>query len=268
MIIFPAIDLRSGRLVRLRQGSPGDETVYSNDPAGIARQWQAEGAQWLHVVDLDRALGEPVAQNDRAVDAIRSAVRIPIQLGGGVRDAESVKRAFYAGANRIVVGTMAVEDPGLLEEVLARFGADRVVVALDTQAGRVATRGWRELSNLDAIDLGKKLRALGVQRALVTDIARDGMLSGVDAAALARLARETGLRVIASGGVASLDELCALQQYENEGIEGAIVGQALYTGAFSLREALNLTLDASSRSTLRGAGKRDDAPPHPKREGR
>ncbi len=241
MIIFPAIDLRGGRVVRLRRGSPSDETVYSNDPAGVARQWQSEGAQWLHVVDLDRALGEPGPQNDRAVNEIRSAVRIPIQLGGGVRDADSVKRAFFAGANRIVIGTMAVEDPGLLEEVLVRFGADRIVVALDTRAGRVATRGWREVSNLDAIDLGKKLHALGVQRALVTDIARDGMLSGVDAPALARLARETGLRVIASGGIASLDDLRALRQHENEGIEGAIAGQALYTGAFSLRDALNLT---------------------------
>ncbi len=255
MVIFPAIDLRGGRVVRLRQGRTSDETVYSDDPASIARQWQQEGAQWLHIVDLDRALGEGEAQsaspNERAVAEIRAAASIPIQLGGGMRDLESVKRAFYMGVQRIVIGTMAVENPGLLEEVLVRFGADRIVVALDTQAGRVATHGWREVSNLDAVDLGKKLHGIGVQRALVTDIARDGMLSGIDAAALARLARETGLRVVASGGVATLDDLRALSKYERDGIEGAIVGQALYTGAFSLGEALNTLAPCPSPDQVR-----------------
>ena len=238
MILFPAIDLRGGRVVRLKQGLASAETVYSDDPASMARHWQNEGAAWLHVVDLDRALGEPDSLSARALDEIRAAVRIPIQFGGGLREIKSIKQAFYTGVNRVVLGTLAVEQPRLLLDILARFGPDRIVVALDTQDGRVAARGWREVSNLNALEFGKQLHGLGVQRALVTDIARDGMLSGVDADALASLARETGLRVMASGGVASLDDLRALQAHEAEGIEGAIVGQALYTGAFELREAL------------------------------
>ncbi len=227
MVIFPAIDLRGGRVVRLKQGRTSEQTVYSDDPASIARRWQSEGAQWLHVVDLDRALGEPAELNARALGEIRAAVRIPIQFGGGVRDVKSVKAAFYNGINRVVLGTLAVENPDLLLEILARFGPDRIVVAVDTQEGHVATRGWREVSNLSVLDFGKRLHGLGVQHALVTDIARDGMLSGVDAAALADIARGTGLRIIASGGVATLDDLRALQVHGSEGIEGAIVGQAL-----------------------------------------
>jgi phosphoribosylformimino-5-aminoimidazole carboxamide ribotide isomerase len=240
MILFPAIDLRGGRVVRLKQGRAGEETVYSDDPAGVARQWLREGATWLHVVDLDAALGEPEQENMQALSEIRAAVRISIQFGGGARDFERIKRAFYNGFNRVVLGTLVVEKPDLMLEVLARFGPDRIVVALDTREGRVASRGWRDVSNLNVIDFGRQLHGLGVQRALVTDIARDGMLSGVDAGALAQIARDTGLRVIASGGVATLEDIKALKAMENEGIEGAIVGQALYTGAFSLREALEL----------------------------
>jgi phosphoribosylformimino-5-aminoimidazole carboxamide ribotide isomerase len=242
MIIFPAIDLRGGRVVRLRQGRASQETVYSDNPAGIAQQWQKEGAQWLHIVDLDRAFGDPGESNVRAVNEISAAVEIPIQLGGGLRDLESVTRAFSLGANRVVVGTMAVENPAQLKEVIARFGAGRIVVALDTQAGRVVTRGWRQMSDLDAVTLGKQLRGIGVERALVTDTARDGMLTGIEAEALAQLARETGLGVIASGGIATLDDLRALRQYERDGIEGAIVGQALYAGVFSLKEAIQVSL--------------------------
>lgn len=236
MIIYPAIDLRSGRVVRLRQGRASEQTVYSDDPASMAVHWQNEGAQWLHVVDLDRALDDPTQPNARALKEIRAAVSIPIQFGGGLRDIESITRAFELGINRAVIGTLAVENPQLLAEVIARFGAEKIAVGLDAREGKVATHGWRQLSNLNVLDFGKQLCALGVERAIVTDIARDGMLSGIDAIALAHIARETGLRVIASGGIATQEDVRALCEFEKDGIEGAIVGQALYTGAFSLRE--------------------------------
>ncbi len=241
MVIYPAIDLRGGRVVRLRQGRASEQIIYSDDPASVAARWEREGAAWLHVVDLDRALGDPAEPNARALAAIRAAVQLPIQFGGGLRDAESVARAFQLGMNRVVIGTMAVENPSLFAQIVERWGSEQIVVALDVHAGRVAVRGWREVSDLDAADLGKQLFQKGIRRALVTDIARDGMLSGVDAGALARLAHETGLRVIASGGIATLDDLRSLARHEPEGLEGAIVGQALYTGAFTLREAVDLT---------------------------
>lgn len=241
MIIWPALDLRGGRVVRLVQGRAEAETVYSERPAEVAHNWQAQGAQWLHVVDLDRALGDQASPNRAALETILQAVTIPIQFGGGLRDEASILRALDLGVRRVVVGTLAVEHPDEFAAVVARVGAERLVVAADVRQGRVATRGWQALSELDLVTFGRNMRALGLAHALVTDIARDGMLSGVDAEALARAARDTGLLVIASGGVATLDDVRALARCTDRGIEGAIIGQALYTGAFSLSDALAIS---------------------------
>ncbi|MGB8646043.1 MAG: 1-(5-phosphoribosyl)-5-[(5-phosphoribosylamino)methylideneamino]imidazole-4-carboxamide isomerase [Anaerolineae bacterium] len=238
MIIFPAMDLRNGRVVRLRQGRAEAETVYSDRPAEVARRWLAEGATWLHVVDLDRALGSEGAPNHAALQAILDAVDIPIQFGGGLRDRESVQRALALGVRRVVVGTLAVEQPEQFAEIVAQVGAERIVVAADVKEGRVATRGWQAVSDLTLVAFGRRMCNLGVQHALVTDIARDGMLTGIDAHALARTAHETGLQIIASGGAATRDDLHGLMQYADAGIEGAIIGQALYTGAIRLADAL------------------------------
>jgi phosphoribosylformimino-5-aminoimidazole carboxamide ribotide isomerase len=238
MIIYPAIDLRGGQVVRLRQGRADEQVTYSDDPAAVAARWQAEGATWLHVVDLDGALGEQERPNAVALARIRAAVKISVQFGGGLRDMESIARAFEVGVNRVVIGTMAVENEEALAAVVRRFGGERIVAAMDTQEGRLATHGWRTLTNLDAFDFGKRMRELGIHLALVTDIARDGMLTGVDADSLSHLARETGLRVIASGGIATLDDLVTLAQHQSDGIEGAIVGRALYSGVLNLGDAI------------------------------
>ena len=242
MILFPAIDLRGGRCVRLRQGDPQAETVFGDDPAAMARRWAGLGATWLHVVNLDGAFGDERAGavNLRALRAILESVAIPVQFGGGLRTADDLARLFDMGVRRVILGTAIVDDPHLVADALARFGPERIVAGIDARDGHVAIRGWRHVTEVDAVALGCKLRDQGIQRVVYTDIARDGTLGGPNLEATARLARETGLRVIASGGISSLEELSALCQLEPDGIEGAIIGRALYTGAIELSEALEV----------------------------
>ena len=237
MIIFPAIDLHAGRVVRLKQGRADAETKYSDDPAQVAARWQNEGAEWLHIVNLDGAFGETASANLREFTRIISAISIPVQFGGGLRDIVSIETAFALGVARIVIGTAAIENPQLVSDAIARFGVERVAVGIDARDDMVATRGWREQSQVSAIDLAKQMRERGVTRIIYTDIARDGMLRGVDADATANLGRAANVRVIASGGVASLRDIEALATRQE--IEGVIVGQALYTNAISLREAID-----------------------------
>ncbi len=240
MIILPAIDLRRGRCVRLRQGDPAAETVFGDDPAAMARQWVEQGAQWLHVVNLDGALGDqgPDALNLRRLAEIRAAVDLPIQFGGGLRTLDDVALALELGATRVVLGTAVVQRPELAAAAVQRFGAEAVVAGLDARAGLVATHGWQAGSDVHVHDLGRRLRQAGVLRVVNTDIGRDGMLSGVDAEGSAGLARHTGLRIIASGGVSDLDDIRRLKAMEDQGIEGVIVGQAIYTGKLDLRQAI------------------------------
>lgn len=246
MIVLPAIDLRRGLVVRLRQGRAAQETVYDHDPAAVARRWVQQGARWLHVVNLDGALGESPADargrlplNLRRLCEIRAAVPgTPIQFGGGLRDLAAVERALALGAGRVLLGTAAVQNPILVERALRRFGPERVAVALDAREGQLATHGWQRQAGMGALELGRELRRRGLRHAIYTDVGRDGMLCGVNAAATAALARGTGLQVIASGGVAGLDDLRELRRQAHAGIEGVIIGQALYSGALDLRAAL------------------------------
>jgi phosphoribosylformimino-5-aminoimidazole carboxamide ribotide isomerase len=235
MIIFPAIDLRHGRVVRLKQGRADAETKYSDDTAYVAQRWQSEGAQWLHVVNLDGAFGDDSSANVRELARIIASVSIPVQFGGGLRDLASIEAAFARGVARVVIGTAAIENPQLVSDAIARWGAERIVVGIDARAGMVATRGWVAQSQVSAIELAKQMRARGVVRIVYTDIARDGMLRGIAADAIAHLARAANIRVIASGGVASVDDVRALRAYRE--IEGVIIGQALYTGAVTLARA-------------------------------
>lgn len=237
MIIYPAIDLRQGKAVRLRQGDPDQATVYDANPVKAAERWVEAGAEWLHVVNLDGALGE-TSPNLRALSRILDAVDIPVQFGGGLRDLDAVEDAFDRGVARVVLGTAAVRNPDLLRVVLDKYGAESVVVGLDARDGRVATHGWREVSDLAVADLGQRLAKLGAQLALYTDVARDGMLQGVDVDGSVALAEATGLRVIASGGVASLDDIARLHAVADRGIDGVIIGLALYTGRIDLAEAM------------------------------
>jgi phosphoribosylformimino-5-aminoimidazole carboxamide ribotide isomerase len=246
MIVFPAIDLRRGRCVRLRQGQAEDETVYGDDPAAIARRWVVEGARWLHVVNLDGAFGEagPVSRrpvNLQRLAEIRAAVPgTPIQFGGGVRSLSDVEAALELGATRVVLGTVAVREPLLVAEAVGRFGTECIVVGIDARDGQVATHGWRQTSAVTAVVLAQRMHSQGVERVVYTDIARDGMLSGVNVEGTAALARLTGLRVIASGGVASEGDIKNLRARAEEGIEGVIIGQALYAGALSLPKAIRV----------------------------
>jgi phosphoribosylformimino-5-aminoimidazole carboxamide ribotide isomerase len=249
--IFPAIDLRHGRCVRLRQGDPEAETVFGDDPAAVARRWADQGATWLHVVNLDGAFASDrhaVTPDDRGalplnlqrlVD-ICLAVDLPVQFGGGLRTIEDVALALELGATRVVLGTAALQNPELVTAALQRFGPAQIVVGIDARAGMVATHGWLETSPVTAHELAQRVARLGVQHVVYTNIARDGMLSGVDAAGTATLARESGLAVIASGGVRDLDDIRQLLAVRADGVAGVIAGQALYTGSLHLPAALAL----------------------------
>lgn len=243
MLIYPAIDLRKGRCVRLRQGDPGAETIFGDDPAAVARRWADQGAQWLHVVNLDGALGDQPgdAPNLRRLREIREAVDLPIQFGGGLRTLADMEQALTLGATRVVLGTLAIHQPSAVDEAVRRFGAEHVVVGLDARQGRVAIHGWQEVTELDATSLARQFRDMGLLRAVYTDIERDGMLSGVNVEATADLARGSGLQVIASGGVRGMEDIRRLTEVASCGVEGVIVGQALYTGSLDLAQAIALT---------------------------
>jgi phosphoribosylformimino-5-aminoimidazole carboxamide ribotide isomerase len=234
--IYPAIDLREGRVVRLAQGDPGRETAYGNQPLAVARRWQAAGAAWLHVVNLDGAFGEGGRKNVTALARILTT-GLKVQFGGGVRDLETVRRLLDMGVSRVVMGTVAVENPSVVEAALASFGAERLAVGIDARDGYVRTRGWREVAPLTALELAQQWAALGGRWLIFTDIARDGMGSGVNVEATAGLAQDTGLSVIASGGVATLADV---QGVKEAGLCGVIVGRALYEGQVSLEAALKI----------------------------
>ena len=233
MIIFPAIDLRGGKCVRLIQGDFDKETVYSDDPQATALKWQAQGAKFLHVVDLDGArAGSP--QNLDAIKKILDAVKIPIEVGGGIRTLDDAARLLSLGVRRVILGSVAVENPGLVAAAVEKFG-DRVVVGIDARDGFVAVHGWEKSSTVTAVELAKKICAAGVKTIIFTDISKDGMLSGVNADTFARLAESSGASIVASGGVKSLDDIRALK---SAGIAGVIVGKAIYTGALDLAAAI------------------------------
>jgi phosphoribosylformimino-5-aminoimidazole carboxamide ribotide isomerase len=235
LILYPAIDIRDGKAVRLTQGDYGRETAYDDDPVDAARRWEADGALWLHVVDLDGArAGEPV--NLDQVQRIVAAVEIPIQLGGGLRDSLQVEQAISVGAERVVLGTTAVRDHALVEAIAAAHG-DRVVAAVDAKGGRVAAEGWTEPSDLGPAELATQLWGRGVERFLYTPVEVDGTMEGPAVGALPELTAATGGELLYSGGVGSLDDLRALAALELDNLGGVIVGRALYEGRFTIAEA-------------------------------
>jgi len=234
MIVYPAIDIRQGRVVRLKYGDPAQETVPGDDPVAVAERWNAAGAEWLHVVNLDGTLGEATLMLEMLRELAK--VGLPIQFGGGLRTLDDAANALENGAARVVLGTLIVQQPELAGEAIRRLGAEAVAAALDAKDGRVATHGWQQISAWTPVELGQRLAADGVKHALYTDVSRDGDLSGVNVAATAQLARETGLAVIASGGVASIKDIVALR--DTKAVAGVVIGKALYTGAITLEEAL------------------------------
>jgi phosphoribosylformimino-5-aminoimidazole carboxamide ribotide isomerase len=236
LILYPAIDLKNGQCVRLRQGDMGQATVFNDDPAAQAASFEADGFGWLHVVDLDGAFaGKPM--NGAAVDAILARVRFPVQLGGGIRDMATVEGWLAKGVARVIIGTAAVRDPSFVKAV-ARAHPGKVAVGIDARDGMVAVEGWAETSSLSALDLGRRFEDAGVAAIVYTDIARDGMLGGLDLAGTRALAEALSIPVIASGGLASIADIRALLQPVNRVIAGAITGRALYDGRLDAAEAL------------------------------
>ncbi len=238
MILYPAIDLKEGACVRLRQGDMGRATVFGTDPAAQARAFAAAGFAWIHVVDLDGAVSGRAANTD-AVRAILGAVALPIQLGGGIRDLAAIESWLAAGVRRVVLGTAAVDDPDLVRAA-ARRHPGRIVVGIDARDGQVAVEGWARAARVSALELALGFEAAGAAAIVYTDIERDGMLAGPNIEATAALAAALTTPVIASGGVSSLDDLAALEAVAGTGIEGAIIGRALYDGSIEPRAALAL----------------------------
>lgn len=238
MLLFPAIDLKEGKAVRLLQGRMEDSTVYSDNPVDLAKEFESQGAEYLHIVDLNGAFtGKPI--NDEMIRRIVGNVLMKIQVGGGIRTMERITELIELGVERVILGTIAVKNPELVAEATRRYGT-RVIVGIDAKDGLVAVQGWAETTEMRAIDLGKAMKVLGVQSVVFTDIARDGMLQGPNIESTVQMARETGLSVIASGGITTLADLRNLQVEALKGValEGAITGKALYSGAFTLKEAL------------------------------
>ncbi len=239
MIIIPAIDLKNGQCVRLEQGLMEKDTVYSDNPAAMARHWQDEGGELLHLVDLDGAFAG-VPKNREAIQAIVAAVDIPTELGGGIRDLETIEAYLSLGIDRVILGTVAKENPALVAEACRRFPG-RIVVGIDAKGGLVAVRGWAEVTEKKAIDLAREMEGFGVTAIIYTDIARDGMMQGPNLEATAALAEAISIPVIASGGVSCLEDIRNLLQIEASGVTGVITGKAIYTGSLNLREAVALT---------------------------
>ena len=236
MILYPAIDLKGGECVRLKHGLMDQATVYNPDPAAQARSFAAAGFRWIHVVDLDGAFaGQP--KNAEAVSAILAAVELPVQLGGGIRDLKTVEAWLSRGLKRVILGTAAVKNPSLVREAAAKF-PDRVAVGIDARDGFVAVEGWAEVSSLPARELALRFRDAGVAAVIFTDVGRDGVLAGVNVEATADLARGLGIPVIASGGLASIDDVHRLKAREADGIAGVIIGRALYDGRVDPAQAL------------------------------
>jgi phosphoribosylformimino-5-aminoimidazole carboxamide ribotide isomerase len=246
MILFPAIDLKDGQCVRLVRGEMDQATVFNDDPAAQARAFEAQGFEWLHLVDLNGAFaGRPV--NGAAVDAILSAIGIPAQLGGGIRDMATIEAWLSKGIARVILGTVAVRDPDLVREACRAFPG-RVAVGLDARGGRVAVEGWAATSELSALDLVARFEDAGVAAVIYTDIDRDGVLQGLNMDATVALARATRIPVIASGGLSSIDDIRALLRPENAILEGAVSGRALYDGRLDPAEALALIRASTTRS--------------------
>jgi phosphoribosylformimino-5-aminoimidazole carboxamide ribotide isomerase len=243
MIIFPAIDLKDGVCVRLKKGVMEDATVFNTDPAAQARSFAAQGFQWLHCVDLNGAFAGHSA-NAEAITSIRAAIELPIQLGGGIRDMAAVEAWLGAGITRVILGTAALTNPQFVKDA-ARAYPGRIVVGADAKSGMIATQGWAEVSTLTPVELGKRFEDAGVAAILFTDIDGDGLLAGVNVTATAALARSLSIPVIASGGVGSIADIDALLAANEPGIEGVVVGRALYDGRIDVAEALRRTGSAN-----------------------
>lgn len=249
MLLIPAIDLKDGKCVRLRQGDLADATIFSDNPGETARHWKAQGARRLHIVDLNGAVAGRVKNESAIKSIIKSAGDdMPVQIGGGIRDLDTIERMLDDGAYYIVIGTAAVKNPGLLQDACIAFPG-RIIVSIDAKDGKVATDGWSKLSGHEVIDLAQKFEDYGVESILYTDIGRDGMLTGVNIEATVKLAQSVSVPVIASGGVANMKDIDALCKIEHEGVKAAILGRSLYEGHIDFKKAQKRADDLSAKNS-------------------
>ncbi len=239
MLVIPAVDIKGGKCVRLLQGRMEDETVYSETPWEMAKQWQDQGGTLLHIVDLDGAV-EGKGINDDAVREIIENTDMKTELGGGIRDMARIDALLKMGVSRVILGTVAAEKPELVKEAIGKYGPNKIVVGIDARDGIVATRGWQHSGWKPALDLGSEMADLGVTRIIYTDIERDGMLTGPNIKETERMAKETGLYITASGGVSSIDDIRALKTIEKSGVDSVITGKAIYEGKMDLVEAIRV----------------------------
>ncbi|KAF1086426.1 1-(5-phosphoribosyl)-5-((5-phosphoribosylamino)methylideneamino) imidazole-4-carboxamide isomerase [Sporotomaculum syntrophicum] len=239
MLIIPAIDLRAGKCVRLVEGKLENETIYSDDPVAVARVWQESGARYLHVVDLDGAFaGSP--RNLDTIQEIIKAVDMPVEVGGGIRDLPTIEKLLGLGVSRVILGTAAIQNPDLVSQACAHFGSEAIVVGIDARDGKVAIEGWGLTAEKDALELADEIHQLGVSRVVFTDISRDGTLKGPNLEAIKKLTLSCKVKVIASGGVSTIEDIAALNELAPLGVEGVIIGKALYAGTVNIKEALAL----------------------------
>ncbi len=235
MLVIPAIDLRRGRCVRLYQGDPEKETVYGDNPVEVARQWEQLGAKMLHLVDLDGAF-TGLSQNAKMICSIGEEVRIPLQLGGGIRSREAVEKAISFGVSRVIIGTIVIEEPGLARELIKEFG-ESILVGIDARDGKVAVKGWTESSVVETLELASRIEQWGVKEIVYTDIQKDGTMQGPSLEGLEEIISKTSLQVIVSGGISSKEDLASLKPYGNR-IKGVIIGKALYSNQLTLPDAM------------------------------
>jgi phosphoribosylformimino-5-aminoimidazole carboxamide ribotide isomerase len=235
MLLIPAIDLKNGRCVRLLQGELDSETVYSDDPAAMACSFEDAGAKRLHLVDLDGAF-RGKGKNLDSIHSILKSISIPVQLGGGLRTADDVERMLKLGVSSVIIGTMAVKNPDVFEDIIKRYSSEQIILGIDTRNRKVAIEGWQEGTEIYDVDFALHWKKVGIQRVVFTDIARDGMLSGPNMEALRNFARGTGLKIVASGGVSSMEDLELLKTLEADGVDQVISGKAIYEGKLDLKE--------------------------------
>ena len=235
MLLIPAIDLKNGRCVRLLQGELDSETVYSDDPAAMACSFEDAGAKRLHLVDLDGAF-RGQGKNLDSIHSILKSISIPVQLGGGLRTADDVERMLKLGVSSVIIGTMAVKNPDIFEDIIKRYSSEQIILGIDARNRKVAIEGWQEGTEIYDVDFALHWKKVGIQRVVFTDIARDGMLSGPNMEALRNFARGTGLKIVASGGVSSMEDLEQLKTLEEDGVDQVISGKAIYEGKLDLKE--------------------------------
>lgn len=246
MIVIPAVDLKDGRCVRLSQGRMDQESIYSEDPVQMAQHWESKGAERLHVVDLNGAMtGRPVHQS--FIEAIVRSLKIPVEVGGGIRDVETIEVYLSSGVQWAILGTAALRNRPLVEEACGRF-PERIILGIDAREGKVAVEGWKEVASTGAVEMAKQFEGMGLSAVIFTDIERDGMGTGLNFESTKNLARSTSIPVIASGGVSQIEDIERLLELELDGVIGVIVGRALYTGQVDLEEAVRIAKNSAVRS--------------------